>query len=153
LNEKQLPPKEAFYSKLNDSEISNENYKHVKKIWMHFDMKTMRDYHNLHLKTDVLLFCDMFENFREVCMEDYEPDPAWYHTSPSLAWDACLKESKVNLELLSDPDMLLMIKKGIGGGLSMFRTRYSCAKNKYVGSKYNPDEESKYIQYLDANNL
>jgi len=86
-------------------------------------------------------------------MKNYELDHCWYFTSPGLAWDACLKESKIKLELLTDINMLLMIEAGIRGGVSMIPTRYSNANNKYMGSKYNPDEESIYIQYLDANNL
>ena len=72
-------------------------------------METLQDYHNLYLKTDVLLLADVFENFRDVCQENYGLDPAWYYTAPGLAWDAALKVTKVELELLADPDMPLMI--------------------------------------------
>ena len=64
-----------------------------------------------YLKTDVLLLADVFENFRDVCIENYKLDPAWNYTSPGLAWDACLKKTEVRLELLNDVDMLLMIEK------------------------------------------
>jgi len=73
--------------------------------------------------------------------------------TPRLAWDACLKETGVQLELLSDPDMLLMIEQGIRGGVSMISKRYAKANNKYMGEKFNPNEKSKSIQYLDVNNL
>ena len=72
-------------------------------------MKKMKDYHDLYLTTDVLLLADVFENFRNVCVKNYKLDPAWYYTAPGLAWDACLKKTEVELELLSDVDMLLMI--------------------------------------------
>ena len=117
LSETKLPPQEQFYSELNHSSISDENYEHARKVWKYFDMKPIRDYHNLYLKTDVLLLADVFENFRDVCIENYKLDPAWYYTVPGLAWDACLKKTEVRLELLNDIDMLLMIEKGIRGGV------------------------------------
>ena len=88
-------------------------------------MKTMRDYHNLYLKTDVLLLTDVFEKFRDVCIENYKLDPAWYYTSPGLAWNACLEKTEVRLELLNDVDMLLMIEKGIRGRVSTI-TKKTC---------------------------
>jgi len=91
LKETKLPPKEEFYAKWNDSEISDSDYEHAQKVWNHFGMKTFREYHDLYLKTDVLLLADFFENFRDVCMENYELDPCWYYTAPELACDACLK--------------------------------------------------------------
>jgi hypothetical protein len=118
-DETKLPKKEDFYSKLNDSQISLEDYEHAKKIWNEFEMNTIGDYHDLYLKSDVLLLADVFEEFRSVCLENYKLDPAWYFTAPGLAWDAALKESKVELELLNDIDMLLMIEKGTRGGISM----------------------------------
>ena len=86
-----------------------------------FEMKSFREYHDLYLKTDVLLLADVFENFRDICMNNYDLDPAWYYTVPGLAWDACLKKTGVQLELLSDPDMLLMFEQGIRGRVSMIR--------------------------------
>ena len=153
LEETKLPPKEAFYSRLNDGGISDEDYAHAKKVWKMFNMKTLKDYHELYNKVDVLLLADVFENFRNICLENYELDPAHYYTAPGLAWDAALKVTEVNLELLSDIDMLLMVEKGIRGGVSMFSNRYGKANNKYMGDKFNSNEPSKYIQYLDANNL
>ena len=95
---------------------------------------------------------DVFVNFRDICMNKYKLGPAWYFTSPGLAWDASLKMTKIRLELLSDYDMILMIKKGIRGGISMISNRYGTSNNKYMDSFY-PSKESTYIQYLDANNL
>lgn len=104
-------------------------------------MKTTGDYHNLYLKTDVLLLADVFEEFRSVCIGNYKFD-SWYYTAPGLAWDAALKETDVQLELLTDVDMLLMIEKGIRGGvLGGVRIAYDETKPK------------KSIAYLDANNL
>ncbi|CAB4011090.1 Hypothetical predicted protein, partial [Paramuricea clavata] len=97
-SEPSLPPQEEFYSSLTDEGITDEDYEHAKKVWKSFDMKSMREYHDLYLKVDVLLLADIMERFREICMENYELDPAWYYTSPGLAWDACLKmtQRKVN---------------------------------------------------------
>ena len=153
LSETTLPPIESFYSELNKSGISEDNYTHAQNVWKTFEMETLQDYHDLYLKTDVLLLADVFENFRDVCQENYGLDPAWYYTAPGLAWDAALKVTKVELELLADPDMLLMIEKGIRGGVSMISTRYGKANNPYMGDSYDPNQPTKYISYLDANNL
>ena len=91
LEETELPPKEAFYSRLYNEDISDEDYAHAKKVWETFNMKTLRDYHELYNKVDVLLLADVFENFRDICIENYKLDPAHYFTAPGLAWDAALK--------------------------------------------------------------
>ncbi|CAH3190752.1 unnamed protein product, partial [Porites lobata] len=151
-SETQLPPKEAFYSKLNDEDISEDDYKHAINVWNTFNCKTIRDYHDLYLKSDVLLLADVFENFRKTCMKHYGLDPAHYYTSPGLAWDACLKETKQELQLLDDYDMLMMFEMGIRGGISHISKRYAEANNKYMKS-FDPQKPSTFIQYLDANNL
>ena len=153
LKETKLPPKEAFYSKLNNEDISDEDYAHAQKVWEVFKMEHFKDYHNLYNETDVLLLAHVFESFRNICIKNYKLDPAHYYTAPGLAWDACLKMTGVKLELLSDIDMLLMVEKGIRGGVSMISDRYGKANNKYMGDKFNPSEPSKYLMYLDANNL
>jgi len=152
-NETQLPSKSAFYSKLNDCDISDEDYVHAQTVWKEFDCETMRDYHNLYNECDVLQLVDIFENFRDVCMKHYKLDPAWYYTSPGLSWDAMLKMTGIELELLSDYDMILMIKKGIRGGISTITHRYGEANNKYMGQAFDENKPSKFITYLDANNL
>ena len=153
LEETQLPPKEAFYSRLNDETITDEDYMHAQTVWKVFGMKTIREYHDLYLKSDVLLLADVFENFRDVCLKNYDLDPAWYYTSPGLAWDAALKLTAVQLELLSDPDMLLMIEKGIRGGISTISNRYGKANNPYMQEDFDSKNATKYLTYLDANNL
>ncbi|XP_065668188.1 uncharacterized protein LOC136088409 [Hydra vulgaris] len=152
-NKTQLPPKELFFSKLNDEVISDDEYSHAQNVWNEFHCKTFRDYHDLYNVLDVLLLADVFENFRDVCMNCYKLDPSWYYTSPGLAWDAALKKTKIKLELLSDYDMILMIKKGIRGGISMISNRLGASNNKYMGDGYDKSKESTFIQYLDANNL
>ena len=152
LSSTSLPPKEAFHSILNDSDITEEDYKHAQNVWETFGMMTLKDYHDLYLKSDVLLLSDVFENFRDVCLDNYRLDPMFYYTAPGLAWDACLKIAKVRLELLTDYDMLMMVEKGIRGGVSMISTRYGKANNPYM-KDYDPDQPNKFISYLDANNL
>ena len=95
----------------------------------------------------------MFENFRDVCLENYGLDPTWYYTSPGLSWDAMLKCTTITLQLLSDHDMLLFIKNGIRGGISMVSNRYVKANNRYMGQKFDKSKSSSYIMYYDANNL
>ena len=152
LSETQLPPKSAFYSKLNKKDITDEDYNHAQKVWKEFEMTTMKDYHDLYLELDVLLLADVFENFREVCLDNYKLDPAWYLTAPGSSWDAMLRVTGIKLELLTDSDMLMMFENGTRGGVSMISNRYSEANNKYMDS-YDDAKPSKYIQYLDANNL
>ena len=152
-SERQLPPKKDFYSKLNDCGITDKEYEHAEIIWKEFEIKNLGEYHDLYLKSDVLLLADVFEEFRNICLENYSLDPAWYYTSPGLSWDALLKHSKVNLELLTDPDMLLMFEKGIRGGISMISNRFGRANNKFMEEKFDSSQPSKFISYLDANNF
>ncbi|PFX20964.1 hypothetical protein AWC38_SpisGene14564 [Stylophora pistillata] len=153
LDETQFPPKEAFFSVLSGKGILDKDYTHAQNVWSVFRCKTFRDYHNLYNRSDVLLLADVFENFRELCKENYDLDPCWYFTAPGLAWDACLKLTEIELELLSDINMLHMFEAGIRGGISMISTRHAKANNKYMGESFNPTQPSKFITYLDANNL
>ena len=153
LTETQLPSKKAFYSRLTDEGITDDDYAHAQKVWKTFEMKKLEDYHNLYNRVDVLLLADVFKNFRNICIRNYNLDPAHYYTAPGLSRDAALKVTEVKLELLSDPDMLLMVEKGIRGGVSMISNRYGKANNKYMPESYDASKPSKYITYLDANNL
>ena len=114
----------------------------------------MGEYHDLYLRTDVLLLADIFESFRETCLRYYSLHPCHYFTAPGLSWGACLRKCGIILELLSDPDMHLMIEKGIRGGISTITHRHAKANNKYL-KDFDPTKESSYIVYLrvDANNL
>ena len=152
LKDTKPPPQEAFYSKLTGKGINNYNYNHVLNVWKTFKMKTFKEYLELYNITDVLLLADVFENFRDICLKNYGLDPVYYYTAPGLAWDACLKMTGINLELLSDVDKLLMIEKGIRGGISIISNRYGKANNKYM-KDFNIKKPSKYLMYLDANNL
>ena len=144
-----LPSKDKFYSSLYESEVKDEDYQKAQKVWDHFKMKTLKDYHDLYLETDVLLLADVFENFRRTCLENYKLDPAHYMSAPSLSWDAFLKQSGEHIELVSDVDMFQFFEKGMRGGTSYIAHRHSEANNKYMET-YNEEEESKFIMYLDA---
>ena len=113
----------------------------------------MKDYHKLYNLSDILLLADIFENIRSICMNHYGLDPAWYFSAPDIACDATLKMTKIKLELLSNPDMFLMIEIGIRGGIATISHRHAKANNEYRGTEFDPAEESKFISYLDANNL
>ena len=110
-NEISLPLKEKFLSQLNDCGILDEDYEHEHKVWKEFDITTKSDYNDLYLKTDVLLLADVFQEFRSVCLEKYSLDLAWYYTSPGLSFDVLLKVSGKKLELQTDIDMLLMLRR------------------------------------------
>ena len=150
--EPQIPPKEAFYSKLSDENISEDDYVHARRVWESFRCRNMGDYHDLYCRTDVLLLADVFETFRKKSMQQYGLDPAHYYTSPGLSWDALLKKTRVELELLTDYDQHLFIEKGLRGGVAMASKRYAKANNPYVEG-YDPHKPNSYIMYLDANNL
>jgi len=103
--------------------------------------------------SDVLLLADVFEELRNVCLKNYDLDPAWYYTAPGLAWDVALKMTGVELELSRDVHMLLLFERGTRGSISMISNRIGRANNKYMAEDYDSSKPSKFIQYLDANNL
>ena len=151
-SETTLPDKEKFYSKLNDEHITDEEYAHAQTVWETFECKTLGDYHDLYVKTDVAPLTDVFENFRNLCQEQYGLDPAHYYTSPGLSWDALLKKTGVELELFTDLEMYLFVERGMRGGISMVSKRYAKVNNPLL-QDYDPSRPNKYIMYLDANNL
>ena len=151
-NQTELPNKDQFYSILNDQHITDYEYDHAKKVWKTFNIKTMGEYHDLYLVSDVLLLTDVFENFRKTCMQYYKLDPCHYFTSLGLSWDAMLKMTNIKLELMTDIDMFQFIEKGMRGGVSYIANRYGNANNKYM-KEYDEKAPSKYIMYLDANNF
>ena len=151
-DDKTLPDKAAFYSRLHDENISDGDYAHAQQVWNAFHCQTLGEYHDIYLRSDVMLLADIFENFRNISLESYQLDPAHYFTAPGLSWDAMLKLTGVRLELIDDIDQYLMIESGLRGGISMISNKYAKANNPYL-SNYEPDRSSNYIMYYDANNL
>ncbi|CAB3980476.1 Hypothetical predicted protein [Paramuricea clavata] len=123
LDAEELPSTDEFYSTLYESGVNDEDYERAQKVWNHFGMKTMRDYHDFYLETDVLLLADIFESFRMICLSNYKLDPAHYLSAPGLRWDAFLKQSGNEIELVSDMDMFQFFEKGMCGGTSYIAHR------------------------------
>ena len=148
-----LSDKNAFYSNFNMESITDIDYRHAKDVFNKFNNNNLGDYHDLYVQSNTLLLADVFTNFSKVCFDIYELDPAHFLSAPGLAWQACLKKSNVELELISDVDMLLMFEKRIRGGITQAACRYYQSNNRYMGKKYDKTKKSTYHQYYDANNL
>ena len=151
-NETSLPSKKDFYSNLNTADIDDIDYRHGNNMFKGFKLEKPGDYHDLYVQSDTLLLADVFENFRDMCIKVYELDPAHFVLLPGLAWQACLKKTNIELELLTDYHMLLMVEEGIRGGICHSIHGYAKVNYKYM-KNYNNNEDSSYIQYLDANDL
>ena len=149
--ETSLPDKEAFYSNLNMDDITDVDHMHAKRVFKNLSNKNLGDYHDLYVQIDTILLADVFENFRNMCIKVYELDPAHFLSALGLAWQACLKKTEVKLELLTDADMLLMVEKGIRGGICHAMHGHEKSNNKYMENY--KDEEESFLEYLDANNL
>ncbi|MES9884868.1 MAG: hypothetical protein ABW185_28820, partial [Sedimenticola sp.] len=150
--EKQLPPKHEFYNDLQKEDISNEDFEHACRVFQELKISNLGEYSDLYLKTDVLLLTDVFENFREICLRDYNLDPAHFYSAPGLSFSAMLRMTNVELELLTDVDQLNMFERGVRGGFSQVSHRHAVANNYYM-KDYDPTKPVSYISYLDANNL
>ena len=144
-DETSLPDKKAFYSNLNLEDISDEDNGHAQKVWDLFEIRNRGKYHDLYVQSDTLLLPDVFENFRNMCLDIYGLDPVYFVLAPGLAWQACLKKTEVKLELSTDYDMLLMIEKDIRGGICQATHRYAKANNKYM-KNYDKNIESSHIE-------
>ena len=132
--------------------ITDLDYNHAKGICKDFEIKNLGEYHDWYLKSDILLLADVFENFRKMCLEIYELDSAKFLSVPELAGQVALKKTEIEIELLTDTDMLLMVEKGIRGGIYHSVNRYGEANNKYM-KNYDKNKESLYLEYWDVNNI
>ena len=150
-NETSLPPTKDFYSELTIEDITDKDYNHAQKVFEEY-CTGMDDYHDFYVQTDTFLLADVFEKFRDKCIEIQGLNPSYFLSAPGLAWKACLKKTEVKLELLTDYRILLMIEEGIRGGMCQSTHRYAKANNKYM-KNYDKNIESSYLTYLDANNL
>ena len=148
-----MPAKEQFYSRLSEEDLTLDEYKKAKQIWKHFNIKNMGDYHDLHSKTDALLLTDVFEFFRDMCLSFYD-----YYILPNFAFDALLKLTGKEIDLVYDQEKFEMIEAGLRGGMAQTPWKKVEANNKYMGDDYDKNMESSFINYffinyLDANNL
>ena len=98
-------------------DITDVDHRHAKRVFKNLNNKNLGDYHDLYVQSDIFLLADVFENFRNKCIEIYELDSGHLSSATSLAWQACLEKSGIKLELLTDAHMLLMVEKGIRGGI------------------------------------
>ena len=146
-DEKELPVKELFYSNLTMEDISDTDFKYANNVFKKFDIKNLGEYHDLYVRSDTLLLADVFENFRNACMKNYELDPAHFVSLPGLAWQACLKKTNVELELIADYEMVLLIEDGIRGGICHAIERYAKANNYYM-KDYDENKDSSYIVHI-----
>ena len=162
-SEEKFLDKKGFYSSVKDGtttddgeniagHIRDEDYLTCNKYWNELNMRNMGDFHNHYSKKDVLLLADVFEKIIDTCLKFYKLDPCHYYSSLRLSWDAKLEITGVKLEKISDIDMYVFIQKGLRRGISYIPKRYSEANNKYM-KNYDPTKPSKYISYLDMNNL
>ena len=135
-NDEQLPSKEQLYSRLTEEEITNDDYKKAKQIWTHFDIKNVGVYHDFDLKTDVLLLTDVFENFRDMCLSFYGLDPVYYYTLPKLTFDAMLKLTDIEIDLVYNQEMYELIEVGLCGGMTQTTRKKVEANKKYMGDDY-----------------
>ena len=151
-SEKVLPPKEAFYSQLTEEHISDKDYDRAQRVFKTTNCKSLLDYMELYVKTDTLILCDVFENFRKLCLDYYGLDACHYMSLPAFAWDAMLKMTGVSLDYITDIDKYTFVEENLRGGVATINHRLFTANNKYLDD-YNPQKPSSYINYIDCNNL
>ena len=152
LRERCLPPREAFYDNMKNAECPLEEYEHAQHVWAALGCQTFQDYHLFYLMTDVMLLADVFEGFRDMFMSAFKLDPAYYVGLPSAVWDAFLKKSGVELQLITDDEQFTFVERAKRGGISMISNRYAHANNKHMKA-YDSTQPSSYILYEDANSL
>lgn len=150
-DETALPSINNFFSRLSESGITEEDYNHAQRVWNMLRIKNLGEYHDLYLKTDVVLLADVFEHFRDAILKYFQLDPCHFYTVPGLSWCAALKMTKCKLTLLSDPTMYLFFEE-LRGGVSMISNKYAKANNPLV-DMHDPSLPKTWIQYLDANAL
>ena len=151
-DETRLPSIDCFYNDLKDEPLSEEDYDRAQQIWTHFDIQNLRQFHDHYLLSDVLLLIDVFQHFRHTTFDAHRLDCLHFFTLPSLAWNAALKHTEAEIDLITDPDMYLMIENSMRGGIAVISKRHARANNPYVEG-YDESQPDSYITYLDANNL
>ena len=145
-----LPPKDCFFNKMTDSHTTDEEYARAQEIWRDFDCKTLMDFHENYLKSDVTILADCFEQFRDVTYKTHRLDPLHFHTLPGLSWNCMLKWTGIRLDHTADPEIYLFLEDSLRGGVSLISHRYAKANNPEM-SAYNPTQPKSFISYLDVN--
>ena len=140
-NEDGLLDKSKFLSLLKDSSINEKKYGRALNVWKVFKIKNLGEYHDLYLKTDVLLVADVFEKFIKICLNYYSLDPYHYFSAPGLSFDSMFKMTEIKLELISDINVYLYIEKDMKGGIS------------YISKRHSKVSDNNSIIYWDINNL
>ena len=133
-------------------DITDTDYAHKKRVCKDSEIKNLGEYHDLYVKSDTLLLADVFENFRNICIEIYELDFTLFLTVPGLAWQTAIKNIKVKSDLLTDINVLLIVEKGIRGGMCHIIYQYAKANSKYM-KDYDENKGSLYFKHWDVNNL
>ena len=151
-HEPNLPPRKAFYSSLTRDTVTKEDYQHALNVYEKFGSTSLGEFHDLYLKSDVVLLCDVLESFRSLSIEQYGLDPCHFMTSPGLSWAACLKMTNVSLELLTDINKILFVERATRGGISQISHRHKKANNPKLDD-YDPNLPTFYLMYFDMNNL
>ena len=146
-----LPSKENFYSSLRMQHISDEDYEFAQEVFRTFGCKNLGEYHDLYCGTDVMLLADCFEDFRKLCLSIYQLDPVHFSTAPGLSWQACLKYTGIQLDILTDISMNLFIDAAMMGGFSGVITQHSTANNPHL-ENWDPQLPLKFIALFDCNN-
>ena len=152
-DEEQLSSKEHFYSQLYEEHTTDRDYDRATVVWKHFNITNLGEYHDLYLMTDVSLLTDVFENFRDMCLNYYGLDPAYHITLPNYSWNAFLSLTGVRPQQIHIKEMYEMIENGLRGGMTQCSCKKVEANNKYMNEDFDTPKPSSYISYLDANNL
>ena len=129
-SKEEFSSRERFYSSLTGRKIVDKEHEHVLNFRNKFEVKTMKYYHDLYLKCDVLWLANVFEKFRKNSWKNYGLCPSHYFNAPDLSWDAMLKMTKIELELIPDPGLYIFFEKGTRGRISFIFNRFSKANNK-----------------------
>ena len=133
------------------SSINEEDYQHAQRVWKEFRIHNLGDYHDLYFRTDVVLLANVYEAFRDTYLRHYKLDPVHFYTSPGLAWKACLKHTGIKLELLIDPDMILMFEWGIRGGITQVVCKQDLDANNLYGWAMSQPLPTGGFKWVDVN--
>lgn len=153
LEELGLPPKSAFYNRLTQKDITEEEYQHACAVFKAFECKTFSDYLELYQNCDVILLAEVFTSFRRTAMNYYQLDPVHFVTRADLTWNAGLKLSKIEVQLFSDVNDYVWVESQMRGGICFLGKRHVIANDPYIPETYNPNKDNSFIICLDANNL